>query len=168
MRSTTREQISLNQKPNQNIIDVIDACADQLEHLNQTYPKLSSDDTHTAVQNWRQRRGEIRLIVKEAQKGHGVEIVQNLEQLCVELLENHGLEDVSDILLEKHGMDISVRKLIKTVGKGAYISAMRKEVGFLQQNGVALEQIADLWNELDRPGPGSEPWTESSVSLLQR
>jgi len=159
----------LNQKKTkQDIIDTIDACADQLEHLNLTYPKLASDDTHDAVHNWRKRRGEIRLQVKEMQKGHGVEIVQNLEQVCVELLKNNSLEDVLDILLEKYGIDISVRKLIKTVGKGAYISALRKEVGFLQQNGIALEQIADLWNELDRPGPGTEPWTESSVSLLGR
>jgi len=156
----------LNQKPKQSVIDTMDACADQLERLNKTYPELASDGTHEAVQKWRHRRGEIRLQVKEVQKGHGVEIVQNLDQLCVELLEIHSLEDVSDILLEKHGIDMSVRKLITIVGKGAYIAAMRKEVGFLRQNGIGIEQIADLWNELGRPGPGSGPWTESSVSLL--
>ncbi len=164
----------MNQKSRQDIFDIIDACADQLEHLNQAFPGLASDDTHTAVKNWRQRRGEIRLQVKEVQKGHGVEIVQNvdvvqdLDQLCAELLETHGLEDASDILLEKHGIDISVHELIKNVGKEAYIAAMRKEVTFLRENGVAFDQIASLWNELGRPGPGSGPWTEPSVSLLGR
>ncbi|MCP3671153.1 MAG: hypothetical protein GY814_12115 [Gammaproteobacteria bacterium] len=61
-----------------------------------------------------------------------------------------------------------MHKLIKTVGKDAYIAAMRKEVIFLRENGVAFDQIANLWNELGRPGPGSGPWTESSVSLLGR
>ncbi len=156
----------MNNKPSQSVIETMDACADQLERLNKTYPELATDGSHEAVQKWRQRRGEIRLQVKEARKGHGVEIVKNLDQLCAELLQTNGLEDVSDILLEKHGIDMPVRELIKTVGKQAYIAAMRKEVRFLRQNGVAVEQIADLWNELERPGPGSGPWTESSVSLL--
>ncbi|MCP3671154.1 MAG: hypothetical protein GY814_12120 [Gammaproteobacteria bacterium] len=38
----------MSQKPRQDIFDIIDACADQLEHLNQAFPGLASNDTHTA------------------------------------------------------------------------------------------------------------------------
>jgi len=93
-------------------------------------------------------------------------MAQNLIQLCSRILEEHSLEDASDILLRNHGIDIPVSKLINTVGKQSYLDAMRREVSFLRENGISSAQVAELWNELDRPGPDSGPWTEAGVSLL--
>ena len=106
--------------------------------------------------------------VKEAQQQQNIEMVPNLDKLSAELLENNSIEDVLDILLKDHGIDIPEQKLIKSVGKDAYLTALRKEVVFLRENALSFSQIAELWNELGRPGLNGGIWTEANVSLLGR
>jgi hypothetical protein len=52
------------------------------------------------------------------------------------------------------------------VGKQPYIGSLKKEVGFLHNNGISNEQIAELWNELGRPGPSGADWTKETVTLV--
>jgi hypothetical protein len=156
----------VNEIRNEKLIKAFEDCADQLEHLNGIYPKLASDVSHEGVQYWRKRKGEIHLVMQEIKKRQGVEVVVNLRQVASDLLVSHSIEEVLDMMLQDHGVELTVTKLVKMVGKQTYLSALRKEVGFLHKNGISNEQIAELWNELERPGPGGEPWSKATVTLI--
>ena len=130
------------------------------------YPKLASEISQGGVRNWRKRKGEIRLVMKQRQKREVVEVVASLGILASDMLVSHSIKEVLDMLLQDHAVDIDVTKLIKMVGKQAYLSALRKEEGFLHKNGISNEQVAELWNELERPGPSGEPWSQATVTLV--
>jgi hypothetical protein len=151
---------------NEELIKALEECADQLEHLNGIYPKLASEVSHEGVQYWRKRKGEIHLVMQEIQKREGVEVVVNLRQVASDLLVSHSIEEVLDMMLQEHGVELTATKLVKMVGKQAYLGALKKEGGFLHKNGISNEQIAELWNELERPGPGGEQWCKETVTLI--
>lgn len=156
----------MNEINNKRLVEALEACADQLEHLNMNYPKLASEASHEGVQLWRKRKGEIHLVMQEIQKRQGVEYVVDTGKLARDLLVSHSIEEVLDLLLKDHGIEMNVHTLVKMVGKQPYLGALRKEVGFLHKNGISNEQISELWNELDRPGPSGDPWSEATVKLV--
>ncbi len=148
------------------LIKALEDCADQLEHLNMDYPKLASEASHEGVQHWRKRKGEIHLVMQEIQKRQGVEYVVDTGRLARDLLVSHSIEEALDMLLKDHGIEMDVKTMVKMVGKQPYLGALRKEVEFLHNNGISNEQIAELWNELDRPGPSGAEWSEATVTLV--
>lgn len=151
---------------NKNLIDALQECADQLEHLNTSYPKLACEDSQEGVQQWRDRKGEIHLVMQEIQKRQGVEVVVDTGKLAKELLVSHSIEETLDMLLKDHGVEMDVNTLVKMVGKQSYLGSLKKEVGFLHNNGISNDQIAELWNELERPGPSGAEWTKETVTLV--
>ncbi len=148
------------------MMEVLEECAEQLEHLNMTYPKLASEASHEGVQKWRKMKGEIHLVMQEAQKRQGVEYVVDSGRLAKDLLVSHSIEETLDLLLKDHGIEMDVKTMIKMVGKQAYLGSLRKEVTFLHANGISNEQISELWNELERPGPSGDPWCKETVTLV--
>ncbi len=151
---------------NKKLIEALEACADQLEHLNMYYPKLATEASHEGVQQWRERKGEIHLVMQEIQKRQGVEYVVDTGKLARDLLVSHSVEETLDLLLKDHGVEMNVKTMVKMVGKQSYLGALKKEVGFLHNNGISNEQIAELWNELERPGPSGDPWSRETVTLV--
>ncbi len=156
----------MSETKNEELIKAFEACADQLERLNMNYPNLANEVSHEGVQSWRKRKGEIRLVLKEQRKGEGVEMVANLSTLAADMLVSHSIEEVLDLLLKNHGVDLDVKKLVKMVGKQPYLGALKKEAEFLHTNGISNQQIAELWNELERPGPSGDPWSTTTVTLI--
>jgi hypothetical protein len=159
-------EAGMSEVDNTNLIEALEACADQLEHLNRSYPKLACDASHEGVQQWRERKGEIHLAMREIQKRQGVEMVVDTAKLAREMLVSHSLEEALDLLLQDHGVEMDVNTLVKMVGKESYLGSLKKEVGFLHNNGISNEQIAELWNELERPGPSGAEWTKETVTLV--
>jgi hypothetical protein len=159
-------RVGMSEIDNSKLIDALEACADQLEHLNESYPKLACEASQGGVKQWRKRKGEIHLAMQEIQKRQGVEMVVDTGKLARELLVSHSIEEVLDLLLKDHGMEMDVKTLVKMAGKQSYLGSLKKEVVFLHNNGISNEQIAELWNELERPGPGGVEWTEETVTLV--
>ena len=151
---------------NTNLIEALEECASQLEHLNMSYPKLACEDSQEGVQQWRDRKGEIHLVMKEIQKRQGVDMVVDTGKLAKELLVSSSIEETLDMLLKDHGVEMDVNTLVKMVGKRSYLGSLKKEVGFLHNNGISNDQIAELWNELERPGPGGDLWCKETVTLI--
>jgi hypothetical protein len=156
----------MSEVENSKLIEALQACADQLERLNKSYPKLACDASHAGVQQWQERKGEIHLEMQEIQKRQGVEMVVDTGKIAKELLVSHSIEETLDLLLQDHGVEMDVKTLVKMVGKQPYIGSLKKEVGFLHNNGISNEQIAELWNELGRPGPSGADWTKETVTLV--
>lgn len=148
------------------MIEAFEACADQLERLNKSYPKLACDASNSGVQQWRERKGEIHLAMQEIQKRQGVEMVVDTGKMAKELLVSHSIEETLDLLLQDHGVEMDVKTLVKMVGKQSYLGSLKKEVAFLHNNGISNDQIAELWNELQRPGPSGAEWTKETVTLV--
>ncbi len=146
------------------LIEAVDNCAERLHHLNQNYPLLATPASLEGVQHWRQRRAHHRLRhkVPPAELPEG----PNIRAITLDLLQHNGLEDTLDILLDKHDVDLSLPKLIHLVGKEAYIAALKREAALLLANAISYEQIANLWNDLDRPALGGASWSPRSVSVL--
>jgi hypothetical protein len=104
--------------------------------------------------------------MKEIQKRQGVDMVVDTGKIAKELLVSHSIEETLDLLLQDHGVEMDVKTLVKMVGKQPYLSSLKKEVSFLHNNGISNEQIAELWNELSRPGPSGAEWTKETVTLV--
>jgi hypothetical protein len=164
-------------KPTDELIDALDACADHLEKLNAKFPKLACDVTHEGVENWRKRQVHFSINYEEKDHGAPIELgagdvieteaeTEDLGELARELLEANNVDDVVDVLTQDYDPDMSVSKLIELVGNGSYVAALKREVSFLEENAVTFEQIAELWNQLDRPALGGDKWTARSVSIL--
>ena len=146
------------------LIDAVDQCAERLHELNERYPLLASPASLSGVLSWRRRRVQHRLRrqVPPADLSDG----PDARALALDLLQHNGLEDVLDTLLDRHGIDLSLPKLIHLVGKEAYIGALKREAAQLLANAISYEQIANLWNDLDRPALGGPSWSPRSVSVL--
>ena len=148
------------------LFEAVDACADQLDRLNNQFPNLAGKSTRESVIHWRNRKIQVRLHQTHGDKGAKGNRNDDVKKLAMKLLENNGLEDTLDILLAKHQKDLTLPKLIHLIGKGEYIVALRKDAGLLLDNAISYDQIAQLWNDLDRPAMGSPKWSGRSVSIL--
>lgn len=148
------------------LFESVDACADRLEALNSQFADLASDSTRQSVEAWRNLKESVIFDHNESRKesGEGVAI----KAIAIDLLERqgHGLEDVIDLLMSDHNIEIDIKSLAQTIGKQAYIAALRRDAADLLDNSISYNQIASLWNDLDRPAFGSENWTGRSVSIL--
>ena len=159
------------------VLAAIDACADRLDELHQTYPHLSSQDIEQSVAYWRKVRPGIEIETSTKPKGEGKVTIEQpdqsaaqnrdkVRQIAVDLLNDNGLEDTLDILHSKHNVDLTIKNLVALVGKTIYLSALQQDAKMLRQNAISYDQIAELWNDLERPASGGTVWTAKTVSLL--
>ena len=85
---------------------------------------------------------------------------------AVEMLESNGLEEVQDILQAEHALTLNMPKLVQLIGNTAYREALKKDGDLMLHNAITYEQIANLWNDLERPAFGAPDWNSHSVSVL--
>ena len=144
----------------------VDDCAECLERLNKQFPHLASENSTSGVEHWRQRRIRSNIHDMSEAPAEPVMPADGGKALALELLQSHGLEDVLDILRDEHRIDLTLPQLIHLVGKQAYRGSLGRDAQELMRNAISYEQIASLWNELDRPALGSARWNARSVSML--
>jgi hypothetical protein len=144
------------------LVSAVDACADRLEYLNNTFPKLATPTTKDGVEYWRQRR----IQTAEQDSADKAKTGIDLRSVAFDLLQQHSLEDVLDLLLEKHRVELSLPELVQLIGEQDYLVVLRREFNELLTNAISFEQIATLWNDLDRPALGGPVWTSESISTL--
>jgi len=145
----------------------IDACADRLAFLNENFSALATDNTRRGVELWRQyrTRSPIRPSTGDEDAIGGKEEV-DLKPIIIELLTNNSFEDVQDILVGEYSTEMSLPDMVQLIGKQEYLIALKRELGELLRNAVSFEQVATLWNDLERPALGNTTWNAGSISLL--
>ncbi|WP_428605977.1 hypothetical protein [Sedimenticola sp.] len=148
------------------LFETVDACADRLDQLNNRFAHLASESTHESVETWKKVKDRILFDYGDEKKAH--DSGPDVKAIAIELLEKqgHSLEDVIDLLKSDHDIEVDIAGLAQTIGKTAYVAALRKDAGDLLSNAISFAQIASLWNDLDRPAFGGENWTARSVSIL--
>ena len=144
----------------------MDACARRLDDLNVRFPNLASDVSKDGVAQWRARQ----IWIKDQKKTRSAVQQQpqaiDVKQLAIGLLADHGLEDVVDILLSKHRIELTSAQLVDLIGYEHYAPALRRDLGLLRENAVSYEQVAKLWTDLGRPALGGAEWNAKGVSAL--
>lgn len=142
-------------------LEGLEACAERLEHLNCRFPELASENSLSGVESWRQ------LCSSNNTEAEGQpEDPRAIAELALPLLQRESVEEVVAILAGDHGFDGDLKELVRLVGAGPYGAALAREVRQLADNAVSYQQIAGLWNDLDRPVLGGERWSADSVSVL--
>lgn len=149
----------------------LDACAERLDSLNRSYPDLASPISRGAVERWHQTKVILGLNLgpsedSESQEENSDDSLHEARKLAIELLESNGLEEVQNILETEHALTLSMPKLVQLVGNTAYRDALKKDAELMLHNAITYEQIANLWNDLERPAFGAPDWNARSVSVL--
>jgi hypothetical protein len=145
----------------------IDACADRLDFLNQTFSSLATPTTLRGVELWRQCRIKSPVTQSEALlQTEEQQPAVDLKSIAIGLLTKHSLEDVLDLLAANYSSEMTLPELIHLIGRQQYLIALKRELNELLKNAISFEQIATLWNDLGRPSFGSPTWTSRAISLL--
>ncbi|MCB1760705.1 MAG: hypothetical protein KDI68_13095 [Gammaproteobacteria bacterium] len=147
------------------LMAAIDACASQLERLNNQFPHLATTSTLQGVESWRGRRVVKPTPVEEPPQKSASEPL-DIRALAIGLVADHSLEDALDMLLEQHDIDLSMRELVHLIGRKSYSATLKRDLRELLKNAISYEQIANLWNDLERPALGNDTWNSRSISLL--
>ena len=147
----------------QKIHNAMGDCAEQLDHLNQHFPKLVSGPSLEGVDYWKGRVTNVQDHSKPARKGDNTEEIRKVAQ---RLVKTENLEDVLGILQEKHDVELNLTQLIELIGQESYLNVLRKEGTLILENAISYEQIATLWNDLNRPALGAPKWTAKAISML--
>ena len=145
----------------------MDACADRLEFLNATFPLLATAKTMDGVLRWRKCR------VQDPVPEAPTDILPQQESansdigaVAIGLLQQHSFEDVLELLQGRHNVKLSLPQLINLIGKHKYLSFLKRDVTELLKNAISYEQIAFLWNDLERPALSGPVWSSRSISML--
>jgi hypothetical protein len=149
----------------------LNACAERLDSLNQSFPDLASPTTEEAVSQWNRIKVSLGLNLEtsrdsESQEKDSEDPGYESRKLAIELLENNGLEEVRDILQTEHALTLNMPKLVQLIGNAAYRDALKKDAEQMLQNAITYEQIANLWNDLERPAFEAPNWNPRNVSVL--
>ena len=162
---TENQAAALDTDPFSRLDEEIEGCATRLDELNVRFPNLATSVTREAVEQWRSRNQGILTYGPRGAVQAGYDEA-HAKGLAVGLLEDHGLEDVLEILRSEHEIVLTLHELVDLIERENYLAALRKDVGLLTENSVSYEQIAKLWTETGRPALGSVGWSAQSVSAL--
>ena len=149
----------------------LDACAERLDYLNRSFPDLASSISEEAVTQWNRTKVSLGLNLapshdSESQEVDSEDPSYEVRELAIELLESNGLEEVLGILQTEHAMTLNMPKLVHLIGNTAYRGALKKDGEQMLKNAITYEQIANLWNDLDRPSFEAPNWNSRNVSVL--
>lgn len=148
----------------------IDACASQLEHLNDSYPQLATTATLQSVEQWRGRNEPSTLIEEPTEAATRAAETPSepidMREVAVKLVAEHSVEDALELLFEQHRIELTLPELVHLIGRKVYVTTLKRDLQELLKNAISYEQIANLWNDLERPAPGNGAWSSRSVSLL--
>ncbi len=150
-------------KPKNTIVDAVD----HLDRLNSNYPELATPATKKAVDDMRRLfANPPEFATPKAGRAMPEDAEAALRALARQLLAELSLEDAIDALRNRGHRIEDARHLVDLVGNRDYIASLRREAREFQANALSLEQIASLWNDLNRPALGDEHWSARSISLL--
>ncbi|HHH39097.1 MAG TPA: hypothetical protein ENK50_05935 [Sedimenticola sp.] len=138
-------------------------CAVRLDELNTDYPHLATETSLSGVALW---QAMLRAGPGELLRGEPVDELGQTRELALGLMRHNGLEEVLEILLDEHRIDLSMDDLVLLIGTSAYVEALRSDGRKLVANAISYEQIATLWNDLERPALSGSRWNAKSVSSL--
>ncbi|MCP3866522.1 MAG: hypothetical protein GY703_00180 [Gammaproteobacteria bacterium] len=149
----------------------MDACAQRLDSLNKLFPDLATSVSSNAVEDWKNKSKQTEVRSKPSggvipKKQASPYPVKKIRKRALELLQANGLDEVLESVQEEFGLTLNMPKLIHLIGNTAYRAALRKDAKLMLDNAVNYEQIASLWNDLERPAFGSPNWNSQSVSVL--
>jgi hypothetical protein len=160
------DNLALDMDQVQRLDEEMDSCARRLDELNMRHPDLASSMSKEGVEQWRQRQIRILEQSEEEPDSQDQSATPDVKRLAVGLLADQGLEEVLDILLSKHKIELTMPELVDVIGHENYVPALKKDLGFLTENAVSYEQVAKLWRDLGRPALGGPEWNVQSVSAL--
>jgi hypothetical protein len=142
----------------------LEVCAIRLDELNCTYPHLASELSRSGVTRWREWTAAGKAVA--ISPGQPADEIEQIRALALSLLQNNGLEDVLGLLLNEHQIDFSLGDLILLIGTSGYVKALQADAQNLVDNVISYQQIASLWNDLDRPALSGSQWSAKGVSSL--
>ena len=144
----------------------MDACADRLEYLNNLFPDLATPTTTEGVIHWRQYRSRLPNLDIAGELPRETQHAIDLRSIAIGLLQQHSLEDVLEMLKEEQAVELTLPELVQLIGRKDYLTVLKREFRELLKNAISFEQIAALWNDLERPAFGGATWNSRSVSML--
>ena len=164
----------------------MDACAERLDFLNQTYPLLTTKMALEGVLRWRQRRTQ-QVVTEPEEMAEPEEIAQlkgiaqpgeiaqpeqqpvndrDITALVGGLIGHYSFEEVLDLLLNDHQIELTPAQLANAVGKKQYLNMLKRDVEEMMTHAISYEQIAVLWNDLGRPTISGGEWNSRGISML--
>ena len=93
---------------------------------------------------------------------------EDLAATACQLLAAMSLEEALNMLKADYDNPVDIHALVSIVGKEAYMESLTREAKDLAANMIAVNQIAELWNELHFPSPIGGLWTTHDVEQLLR
>lgn len=149
----------------------LDACAERLESLNQSFPDLASSVSEDAVKQWNRTKISLGMNLEpsddsDSREENSEDSFHEARLLAIELLESNGLEEALDILRTEHALTLDMKQLVHLIGDTAYRGALQKDGKQMLENAITYEQIANLWNDLERPAIEAANWNPLNVSVL--
>ena len=144
----------------------IDACADRLAFLNEAFSTLATETSLSGVELWRQCRTRRPIQAPQEEESKSKQPAIDLQSIAIELLKQNTLEDVLDLLADDHNTEMSLTELVHLIGNQQYLIALKRDLNELLKNAISFEQIATLWNDLERPALGGPTWNSRTISLL--
>ena len=141
------------------MLETVNTATDLVERFNQQNPDHASSITTDAVTAVRERLKALDMSLPKSQD----EKMRDLAEIARKLLETMPPEDVLGLLEQEHNLEADLKGLITMVGADAYHDSMRREAEEYVANMITPDQIAELWNEGQRPSPNGGLWSENLV-----
>jgi hypothetical protein len=146
-------------------LKIADEAMTHLKRLSKDYPKLVSPSVKQAIENWGKdgyAKGSIELVAPDSPKAKENPVAT----AALLLIQEHQVEDVIDMLNREFPGHVDYDDLIDMVGKDSYLEALKREVMDMRVNFISNDQVADLWNSMERPAMGGQRWTAEMVGEL--
>jgi hypothetical protein len=142
-------------------LEVAHEALEVLSRFNERWARLATPTTEEMEREVRKRLGGIEVLLPAPPKKD-----PDMSDRARALLLSMTPEEAIEILAREHNMDCDMNGLIHLAGTEAYLQSLSNEAELFQQNSILPEQIANLWNEAQRPAPGKPFWDRFLVEQL--
>lgn len=142
-------------------LEVAQEALEVLARFNAERAHLATGITNEKEQEVRKRLGGIEVLLPTPPKKD-----PDLSDKARALLLSMTPEEAVDMLASEHNVDCDLNGLIHLAGTEAYLQSLANEAELFRQNAILPEQIANLWNEAQRPAPGKPFWDRFDVEKL--
>lgn len=148
------------------LMSIVEEAVIHLAQMMDENPDLSTDNTRKAVDNWSTQLPHLGDKIRQMRQGGDASENDVIKMDAAKWIKTHQVEDVIDLLANKHNELVGYQQLIDLVGKQAYRDALRREAIELEENKISKVQMADLWNSMEKPALGGLRWNVEMISAL--
>ena len=141
--------------------EVLHTAIDQIERYNRNRPELATALTKKSVPAMRKRLQEIEVHMPPRPRK-----TPELAGIAARLLARSPAEEVLKTLAAEHDCETDMSGLLYLVGEERYTQALQREAAELTASYISHEQIAELWNDTQRPAPGGGRWNPEKIAAL--